>query len=84
MICTEDVRAAYRLILGREPEDEEVVARHARQAASLADLMRAFLGSPEFRGRTAAPPPFRPLYWPQIEVEVDARSGPRLCHRSGS
>jgi SAM-dependent methyltransferase len=72
MVCAEDVRAAYRLILGREPENEEVLARHARQAASVADLMRAFLGSPEFRGRTAAPLPFRPLHWPQLEVEVDA------------
>lgn len=48
MPTPDDVRAAYRLILGREPESEAVVADHAASAASLEELRWRFLGSAEF------------------------------------
>jgi SAM-dependent methyltransferase len=47
----EDVRACYRLILGREPENESVLERHLAQVASFADLRQRFLQSDEFRAR---------------------------------
>src|SRR5262245_59675222 len=71
MITTEDVRAAYRLILGRNPENEEVLLRHSREAHSLADLRKRLLSSAEFRSDPSASASQRPLNWPPIEVEVD-------------
>jgi SAM-dependent methyltransferase len=72
MVNTEDVRAAYRLILGRDPENEEVLEDHALKARSLEDLVKAFLCSPEFRDIRCAQSAPKPLDWPPIEVEVDA------------
>jgi SAM-dependent methyltransferase len=74
MVSTEDVRAAYRLILGREPEDEEVLMRHAQNAGSLQDLRTAFLSSPEFHIVSPEHSALRPLDWPPIEVEVNTSS----------
>ncbi len=72
MINTDDVRSAYRLILGREPENEQVLIDHAHHASSFEDLRRAFFCSPEFRNTEWVLPPAKPLDWPPIEVEVDA------------
>jgi SAM-dependent methyltransferase len=47
-VTPEEVRAAYRLILGREPESEAVVAAHAAGARDLAALRATFVASPEF------------------------------------
>ncbi|PWS36668.1 hypothetical protein DFH01_16155 [Falsiroseomonas bella] len=47
-VTPEEVRAAYRLILGREPENEAVVAAHASGARDLAALRATFLNAPEF------------------------------------
>ncbi|WP_137177899.1 class I SAM-dependent methyltransferase [Roseomonas sp. AR75] len=44
----EDVRAAYRLLLGREPESEAVVSARAAATPDLAALRASFLGAPEF------------------------------------
>jgi SAM-dependent methyltransferase len=78
MVSTDDVRAAYRLILGREPENENVVLYHAQIAHTLEDLRTTFLGSSEFHGvpHPDAPPRplLRPLDWPSMEVEIDANS----------
>lgn len=46
-----DVRGCYRYIFGREPEDEEVVARHLANAPSIGTLRRRFLASEEFRAQ---------------------------------
>ena len=53
------VRWAYRLVLGREPENEEAVRAHVARGTTLAQLREAFLGSHEFRVkvRGVAPPP---------------------------
>ncbi|HET7557906.1 MAG TPA: class I SAM-dependent methyltransferase [Rhodanobacteraceae bacterium] len=45
---------AYRLILGREPENPEVVRDHARCSASVAELRERFVGSSEFTQRYRA------------------------------
>ena len=69
---------AYRLILGREPESEKVVAKHAIPNRTLDDLRRSFLTSEEFGVRfgkltTATPNDMgcEPLVWTTIQVEVD-------------
>jgi len=49
MVSIDDVRAAYRLILGREPESEAVLAAHAAGFQSVAELRQSFLDSEEFQ-----------------------------------
>jgi hypothetical protein len=46
----EDVINAYQLLLGREPESEDVIGQHLRHARTSVDLVRAFINSPEFLG----------------------------------
>ncbi len=48
MVTREDVFAAYRLILGRDPESDMAVESHMR-AADLESLRRGFIESAEFR-----------------------------------
>lgn len=47
-VTEEAVRWAYRMILGREPENADVVNDHLLQVDSLATLRRRFLDSSEF------------------------------------
>jgi SAM-dependent methyltransferase len=68
-----DVRAAYRLILGREPENDSVVLAHAELAGTLEDLRNTFFSSPEFRPpESLAQQMLRPLNWPPMDIELDA------------
>jgi len=46
-VTREDVLAAFRFILGREPEDEQVIEAHQR-VGSAAELREILLRSPEF------------------------------------
>ena len=74
-VTPEDVAEAYRWILGRSVESEEVARAHAAAARSPADLRRRLLTSEEFRAKQpdAAPAvPFVPLLAPPIEVETEA------------
>jgi SAM-dependent methyltransferase len=48
MVTRDDVITAYRLILGREPESEEVVTSHVNNTATIAELRDRFFSSPEF------------------------------------
>lgn len=48
MVSKDDVKAAYQLILGREPESEEVVAFLATQYSSVPELRHAMIYSYEF------------------------------------
>ena len=62
-VTREDVIAAFRFILGREPEDERVIEAHQR-VGSAAELREILLRSPEFADKyrrllDAAPPPRR-------------------------
>src|SRR5207302_4974638 len=63
MVSTEDVKAAYRLILGRPPENGDVLLSHAKQYQSIDELREAFFNSPEFQNI-----PFRR---PQTAVRPD-------------
>ena len=72
-----DVVQAYRYILGREPENDEVVARHLRDHPDLDSLRQAFLNSEELRlqlGRTEAKVVLAdslPLDAPALPIETD-------------
>ena len=68
----EDVRACYRLILGREPETEAVVERYARLGLTLAQLRETFIRSKEFRARNRLPVLAMPLAPAPIPVESEA------------
>ena len=49
MVSDQDVINGYRMILGREPENEAAVIFHAMRHLSLRDLREAFFTSAEFR-----------------------------------
>jgi SAM-dependent methyltransferase len=68
-VSLEDVQGAYRFILGREPESDEVVARHQLTFDSLEALRFAFRSSEEFRSQAKRVPLLAP---PQaIETAAD-------------
>ncbi|WP_131803721.1 hypothetical protein [Methylorubrum salsuginis] len=47
-----DIAACFRIILGREPSSEEVgVHTRAHLGNDLADVLKSYLESEEFRGR---------------------------------
>jgi len=78
MVSEAEVEMAYRLILGREPENREVVVGKARHFQSLDDLRRDMIASPEFAqslaGRNALTPTdagTKPLIWPPCRADVD-------------
>jgi 2-polyprenyl-3-methyl-5-hydroxy-6-metoxy-1,4-benzoquinol methylase len=50
MVSRDEVIYAYRLLLGRDPENEEVIERHLN-APDCARLRDRFLGSAEFRAK---------------------------------
>jgi SAM-dependent methyltransferase len=51
MVTERDVRNAYRIILGRDPENEVVLRMHAQAARNVPELWLRFLGSQEFAER---------------------------------
>ena len=55
MVTPADVRNAYRFILGREPEGDDVVKAHLHYGA-VEDLRRTFLSSEEFKLSHMSPP----------------------------
>ena len=77
----EDIRSAYRLLLGREPENETVVENWHR-LGSFDQLREAFLASSEFMGMRPGAPgaTLVPLEAPPIDVEwqTDAANGAAL------
>ncbi len=52
-VSYDTVRAAYRCILGREPESENVLLWHQQRAKNLEDLLRTFVNSEEYRFKAA-------------------------------
>ncbi len=48
MVTPDEVRHAYKLFLGREPENADVVAGYCQNAQTLDQLSRIFMSSPEF------------------------------------
>jgi 2-polyprenyl-3-methyl-5-hydroxy-6-metoxy-1,4-benzoquinol methylase len=51
MVTPEDVSHAYKLFLGRDPENADVVASYCQSAQTLDQLSRIFMSSPEFMRR---------------------------------
>ncbi len=49
MISEFDVEMAYKYILGRQPENREVVTEQAMSHSSVDQLRRTMFNSPEFR-----------------------------------
>ena len=56
MVSESDVVMAYRLLLGREPEDPNIVREMARAFHDVAALRAEFMNSPEFRAIRNLPP----------------------------
>ncbi|MDZ4842467.1 MAG: class I SAM-dependent methyltransferase [Hyphomicrobium aestuarii] len=48
MLAKDDIRLAYRYILGRDPESDAVVDEHLRHVTDLASLRARCLSAPEF------------------------------------
>lgn len=77
MITPEEVSHAYKLFLGREPENADVVANYCQSAQTLDQLSSIFMSSPEFMRRLGSklekPPQNRhrhPFNLPKIPVET--------------
>lgn len=47
----DDVVVAYRVMLGRDPENEAIIAAHIQNCATKTELVRVIAGSPEFLSR---------------------------------
>jgi SAM-dependent methyltransferase len=78
LISKEDVIYAYRLILGRNPENMDVVESYRNTMHSLQDLRSEFIASPEFVSEMAQAldsPKFvrqrHPFNLPKIPIEVE-------------
>ncbi|MCF8211305.1 MAG: class I SAM-dependent methyltransferase [Rhodoferax sp.] len=76
VISQEDVLYAYRLLLGREPENEEVLRQHASQVSSRFELRELFINSVEFRAKIesliAPRQPRVPVGGPAMAVDLTA------------
>jgi len=73
MITREDVVAAYRWILGRDPESEQTIRNHMAAHEDLAAMRTAILNSPEFRRVALYSPWLLPMDdCPRISVDTDA------------
>ena len=59
----------YRMLLGREPENEGVIEQHAAAASTPLEIRRSIMASSEYRAHAeAAPPP------PELDARVFART----------
>ncbi len=85
MVSKTDVIMAYRLLLGREPENDDVVTGKAAHFDSLEHLRSDFIESAEFRQMLQVPtmrpgdPGVKPLSWPPADVEVSV--SPEILRR---
>ena len=74
MVSEADVEMAYRLFLGRAPENKELVAKHARSYATVDAMRHSFMASNEFQqalGRVQPPRVIRPWNSPYTAVQTD-------------
>lgn len=76
MISRDDVIYAYRLLFGREPENDAVVMRYATEVSDLRALRELFVNSAEFRSsldKLQPPRPPKPAFGgPPMEVELSS------------
>ncbi|WP_439552701.1 class I SAM-dependent methyltransferase [Falsiroseomonas sp.] len=69
----DDVRACYRMFLGREPENDGVLERHLAQAGTAGELVTRFLHSDEYRARVGQRvEPRLPIGAPGLAIETAA------------
>jgi SAM-dependent methyltransferase len=79
MISRSDVIEAYRVVLGRKPESEQVIQHH-RAVRGIPELYEALISSEEFREvceaklGTADRDRYKPLNWPPTSIELAASS----------
>lgn len=76
MINKTDIISAYRILLNREPESENVVNSYSK-ISTLEELYRVFIQSEEFKNRynsLVKSSLAQPLDWPKIQVETDVSS----------
>lgn len=77
-LTREEVVLAYRVVLLRDPENEDVIAAHRRNWRDVAAFGRALSESEEFQRRTRPPEPEAlPLDLPPNAIELEA-DGPTL------
>jgi 2-polyprenyl-3-methyl-5-hydroxy-6-metoxy-1,4-benzoquinol methylase len=81
MVTPEEVSYAYKLFLGREPENADVIAGYCQSSQTLEQLTRIFMNSPEFLRRMGSalekPQANRhrhPFNLPRIPVEIHVPS----------
>jgi SAM-dependent methyltransferase len=66
----DEVRWAYRMILGREPESDAVVQQHCASNTSLGELRAAFIASDEFRASVKGMGPMQSTgFEPALAIE---------------
>ena len=72
MVSKEEVINAFRFILGREPEDESVVARYAAEVVDMRALRIIFINSAECPEKQAslARPALLPMLGAPLDVDV--------------
>lgn len=76
MVSNTEVVMAYRLLMGREPDNEQVVEQHAARFRDLAELRSGFMDSNEFRtivnsSDRGSGPGVKPLSWPPARVDAE-------------
>ena len=73
MVTKDDVINAFRFILGRDPENEEIVARYATEFNDIKTLRARLLNSAEFSQKYAAPAKraLMPLNGSPLAVDID-------------
>jgi SAM-dependent methyltransferase len=72
-VTREEAVLAYRMMLGREPESEEVIAHAISAAPDVATLGRHFAASPEFGRRHGINQHAAPRFdAPPLEIETEA------------
>ena len=77
-VSRDEVLWCYRLLLGREPESEDVIQGH-KQNVDRKSLLKSFLSSAEFSGSAASSDPSftegtissLPMDLPALEIDVD-------------
>ena len=70
MVTRTEVEMAYRLLLGREPENENAVNAQIAKKQTLAQLRNEFLNSDEFRSHIT--PGVKPLDWRRNDINMNA------------
>ncbi len=72
MATADFVISLYRIILGREPENDDIVQRYVQSGHDESTLLRAFFASPEFQERRAEWQPARLKYPAHLPVQDSA------------